>query len=73
MTRPFVTLLLLLGLADMLGSRHDSDLRPLGMDRMPSELRPVLTAINGLFSRTHTARGREKSFTAFARMNSRRR
>lgn len=52
--------------ADTLGRRHDSDLRPLGMERMPSELRPVLKAINGLFSRVSTAREREKSFTAFA-------
>jgi len=53
-------------MAETLGRRHDSDLRPLGVDPMPTELRPVLHAINGLFSRVATARDREKSFTAFA-------
>jgi Signal transduction histidine kinase len=53
-------------MAETLGRRHDSDLRPLGVNPMPTELRPVLNAINGLFSRVATARDREKSFTAFA-------
>ena len=53
-------------MAESLGSRHEGDLYPVGLDRMPSELHPVLRAINGLFSRVAAARDREKSFTAFA-------
>lgn len=53
-------------MAQSLGSRHESDLYPVELDRMPSELHPVLRAINGLFSRVAAARDREKSFTAFA-------
>lgn len=53
-------------MAETLGRRYDSDLRPLGVDPMPTELRPLLNAINGHFSRVATARDREKSFTAFA-------
>ena len=53
-------------MATALSTRRADDLRPVGDESGPSELRPMLAALNGLFARVEAAREREKSFTAFA-------
>ncbi len=53
-------------MAHALSAREASDLGPIGSGAEPSELRPVLGAINGLFKRVELAREHEKTFTAFA-------
>lgn len=53
-------------LAAALSRRKATDLGPIGESRAPSELRPMIEALNGLFQRVETLRERERSFTAFA-------
>lgn len=53
-------------LADALSDRPATDLSPLKNSRAPSELRPMIDALNGLFRRVEGLRERERSFTAFA-------
>lgn len=53
-------------MAMALAARRADDLRPVGDEAGPSELRPMLAALNDLFARVESAREREKSFTAFA-------
>lgn len=53
-------------LANTLSDRPATDLSPLKNSRAPSELRPMIDALNGLFRRVEGLRERERSFTAFA-------
>ncbi len=53
-------------LAKGLARRTADDLNPVSVQDMAREIRPVGTALNGLFSRVGAARDREKTFTAFA-------
>ena len=53
-------------MAHALQRRSASDLSPLVEDRAPSEIRPVIKSLNGLFDRVTAARERERNFTAFA-------
>ncbi|RDD68495.1 MULTISPECIES: ATP-binding protein [Paracoccus] len=53
-------------LAQALSRRPATDLGPLEETRTPSELRPMIEALNGLFQRVEGLRERERSFTAFA-------
>lgn len=53
-------------LARALQKRTASDLSALHDDRPAAELKPMIAALNGLFSRVEATRERERSFTAFA-------
>lgn len=53
-------------MAAALGKRDASDLSPLPDASAPSEIRPVINSLNGLFGRVSAARERERNFTAFA-------
>jgi two-component system sensor histidine kinase QseC len=53
-------------MAATLGRRDASDLSPLPDMDAPSEIRPVIKALNGLFGRVSAAREHERNFTAFA-------
>lgn len=53
-------------LAAALARRKATDLGPIAEARAPTELRPMIEALNGLFHRVDTLRERERSFTAFA-------
>lgn len=53
-------------LAQALSRRPATDLSPLKEGSAPSELRPMIEALNGLFHRVEGLRERERSFTAFA-------
>lgn len=53
-------------MAATLGTRDASDLSPLPDMDAPSEIRPVIKSLNGLFGRVSAARERERNFTAFA-------
>lgn len=53
-------------MAESLSSREATDLHPLPETPSPAEIRPVATALNGLFRRVAEARERERNFTAFA-------
>jgi two-component system sensor histidine kinase QseC len=53
-------------LADGLSRRSADDLNPVDENAMPREIRPMGTALNGLFSRVNVQREREKAFTSFA-------
>lgn len=53
-------------LADGLSRRSADDLNPVDENAMPREIRPVGTALNGLFGRVDAQREREKAFTSFA-------
>ena len=53
-------------LARTLAYRPATDLGPLPENGAPSELRPMIEALNGLFHRVEGLRERERSFTAFA-------
>ncbi|MFX0546370.1 ATP-binding protein [Roseovarius sp. S1116L3] len=53
-------------LARGLAQRGAADLDPVAASALPREIRPVGTALNGLFSRVSAAREREKAFTSFA-------
>ncbi len=49
-----------------LAGRAHTDLGPLQGRGVPRELRPMVDALNGLLARVHSARERERNFTAFA-------
>lgn len=53
-------------MAATLGRRDASDLSPLPDMDAPSEIRPVIKSLNGLFGRVSAAREHERNFTAFA-------
>jgi two-component system sensor histidine kinase QseC len=53
-------------MAGALRTRSASDLSPLVASGAPSEIRPVIKSLNGLFDRVTSARERERNFTAFA-------
>lgn len=53
-------------LAGDLAARDASDLHPITETATPSEISPVLGALNGLFGRVAGARQREQNFIAFA-------
>ncbi len=53
-------------MAQSLSGREARDLSPLPDADAPSELRPMIAALNGLFWRVGQARDREQTFTAFA-------
>lgn len=53
-------------LAGDLAARDASDLHPIRETATPSEISPVLRALNGLFGRVAGARQREQNFIAFA-------
>ncbi|HET6391020.1 ATP-binding protein [Hyphomicrobium sp.] len=53
-------------MAHALQRRSASDLSPLVGDAAPSEIRPVIKSLNGLFDRVTAAREHERNFTAFA-------
>ncbi|WP_414470934.1 ATP-binding protein [Microvirga sp. M2] len=46
--------------------RGPEDLSPINVGTPPSEIRPVVEALNGLFGKVVAAREHERSFTAFA-------
>lgn len=53
-------------MASTLETRPASDLSALPDADTPSEIRPVIRSLNGLFGRVSAARQRERDFTAFA-------
>lgn len=53
-------------LAAILSRREAKDLSPMSEHRLPSEIAPVVTALNGLFHRVEEARERERHFAIFA-------
>ncbi|MBB4020138.1 MULTISPECIES: ATP-binding protein [Alphaproteobacteria] len=53
-------------MAHALETRPASDLSALPDVDTPSEIKPVIRSLNGLFGRVHAARERERDFTAFA-------
>jgi two-component system sensor histidine kinase QseC len=53
-------------LAEDLQRRSADDLRPVAEAQAPTELRPLLGAMNGLFTRIETTLARERRFTADA-------
>src|SRR5690606_21907048 len=53
-------------LAHGLEARGPEDLSPVSVGSPPSEIRPVVESLNGLFGKVAAAREHERSFTAFA-------
>lgn len=53
-------------MASTLETRPASDLSALSDTGAPSEIRPMIRSLNGLFGRVSAARARERDFTAFA-------
>ncbi|MGV2980501.1 ATP-binding protein [Camelimonas sp. ID_303_24] len=53
-------------MARSLEVRPASDLSPLPDSDSPSEIRPMIRSLNGLFARVEAARAHERDFTAFA-------
>ncbi|MCV9909880.1 ATP-binding protein [Brucella sp. HL-2] len=53
-------------LAAILSKRDARDLRPLREEKLPSEIAPAVSALNGLFHRVEEARERERNFAIFA-------
>ncbi|MCL7997811.1 ATP-binding protein [Brucella sp. 21LCYQ03] len=53
-------------LARTLSKRDARDLRPLPQEKLPSEIAPVVLALNDLFHRVEEARERERNFAIFA-------
>ncbi|SDG23854.1 ATP-binding protein [Alloyangia pacifica] len=53
-------------LAEALRLRSPSDLAPLPVGPVPAEMRPMRSALDGLFARLSRAREAERDFTAFA-------
>jgi two-component system OmpR family sensor kinase/two-component system sensor histidine kinase QseC len=50
--------------ANQLVNRRPTELEPVRVDSMPTEMRPMIDAINGLFSRIQAAMARERDFSA---------
>ncbi len=53
-------------MAQSLEKRPASDLRALSEENSPSEIKPMIRSLNGLFVRVNAAREHERDFTAFA-------
>lgn len=53
-------------LSQQLAARAPDDDAPLQAQRVPKEVRPLIDALNGLFSRIHTMMQRERRFTSDA-------
>jgi len=53
-------------LTDEVQRRSAADLKPVSTAQVPTELRPLLSAMNGLFARIEATLARERSFTADA-------
>ncbi len=53
-------------IARELGGRDAEDMSPVDAGAMPSEIKPLTTAINGLFDKVERARRHEREVTAFA-------
>jgi two-component system sensor histidine kinase QseC len=53
-------------MASELQGRNADDMSPIEPGRVPTEIRPVVTSLNGLFSKVESARQREREITAFA-------
>jgi two-component system sensor histidine kinase QseC len=51
---------------ESLSARDADNLTPLDVGRSPSEIRPLINALNGLFQKVVAARDRERSFLAYA-------
>jgi two-component system sensor histidine kinase QseC len=51
---------------DSLSARDAENLTPVDVGRSPSEIRPLIGALNGLFLRVDAARAHERSFVAYA-------
>src|SRR5258708_29981216 len=49
-----------------LHGRNAHDMSPIESDRVPTEIRPAVTSLNGLFSKVQSARQHEREITAFA-------
>src|SRR5258705_12380437 len=49
-----------------LQGRNADDMSPIESDRVPTEIRPVVASLNGLFSKVESARQHEREITAFA-------
>jgi two-component system, OmpR family, sensor histidine kinase QseC len=49
-----------------LQGRNADDMSPIEPGRVPTEIRPVITSLNGLFSKVESARRHEREITAFA-------
>lgn len=49
-----------------IAARDGDDMRPIADGDTPSEVKPLLRALNGLFSKVETARRHERDITAFA-------
>lgn len=53
-------------LAGEIARRDAEDMRAMALDETPSEVRPLLAALNGLFGKVEAARRHEREITAFA-------
>lgn len=53
-------------MAHELQSRRADDMSPIRADNVPSEIRPIAQALNGLFNKVEAARMHEREVTAFA-------
>lgn len=53
-------------LADKVRQKDADDMRPLETDNVPSEVKPLADALNGLFVKVEAARKHEREVTAFA-------
>jgi two-component system, OmpR family, sensor histidine kinase QseC len=53
-------------IAEELESRGADDLSPLSTEYTPTEIQPLIVAMNGLFRKVHLARQHEREITAFA-------
>ena len=52
--------------ADEIAERDGNDMHPISASTAPQEVRPLLTALNALFTKVETAQKHEKEITAFA-------
>jgi two-component system sensor histidine kinase QseC len=53
-------------MAGEIAARDGEDMRPVAVDHAPSEVRPLLDALNSLFAKVEAARQHERDLTAFA-------
>jgi two-component system sensor histidine kinase QseC len=52
--------------AEEIAAREGEDMRPVPPDGAPSEIQPLIAALNGLFAKVEAARAHERDVTAFA-------
>lgn len=52
--------------AQEIAAREGEDMRPVPPDDVPSEIQPLMAALNGLFAKVEAARAHERDVTAFA-------